>query len=585
MDSQLQRNKLNMLSAATDFITSNYRKDWFCLTLVGFFVFIIMLPILLLGIPDGSDLAQHLQFASTFYDSILSGDFFPGWASPDNHGFGSIGIRYYPPVAYYLMAFTQMVTNNWYLTFWTDSFFWMFLGCAGVYFLAKEWLSSRQAVLAAILYAIVPYHTAQIYQYLLYAEFAASGILPFCFLFATRIIKRGKPVDVLLFSISYALLILTHIPLTIIGSIGLGLYTLLLMDWKQPKKTIINFTIAFALSLSATAFHLLRAVTEVNWVKHNSPQYYANGYYDYKKYLFPMFYNGGEIYRVKMLWHFDLSIIFAFLLLLPLIIYLILQLKSSDKDNYFIRKIFYTLSITGIFALFIMSIPASFIWDSVSLLQKIQFPWRWLSLLSMIGAISFASAVPLLISRYKKMSKPIIYAALLLITSITLFDITQTIITSAPLSSEKFEEKLAEMHREPGCSCWWTIWAKQEAFGRPEKVYAESRSANVTRWDSELREFTVEAGAPENVRVATFYHPYWTAEINGNPAEIQTANDGSILIPITGEKSSIKLYFKEPFKLNAALAVSLLTWLLLFGALIFAYLKSRKSQTGLMAID
>jgi len=241
------------------------RTDGFFLILIALTAFLVIAPMIFAGIPEGNDLAQHLRFAAVFYDSIRAGDFFPGWAGGENMGFGGIGTRYYPPVAYYLMALTQMLTGSWFETVWMNAFFWMFLGSAGVYFWAKEWLSSGQAFLAAALFALVPYHTAQIYQFWLYAEYAATGILPFCFLFAARIIRRGAALDVLLFAVAYSLLLLTHIPMTIIGSAGLGVYGLLLTDWKKPRRTILNFTTAFGLSLAATAFHWLRALTEIDF--------------------------------------------------------------------------------------------------------------------------------------------------------------------------------------------------------------------------------------------------------------------------------------------------------------------------------
>ena len=573
-----------MLSKVFDFFKLHCGKNWFCLILVGLLVAAVMLPMPLLGIPGGYDLFQHLRFASTFHEAILNGDIFSGWAASDNYGFGSIGIRYYPPIAHYLLAFTQIFTNNWYDSFWINSFFWMYLGCVGVYFWAKEWLSSWQAVFAVVIFLVAPYRSFQIYEYVLYAEFAALGILPFCFLFATRIIKRNQFIDVILFSISFSLLLLTHIPLTIIGSVGLGIYTFLLMDWRQSKKTIVDFITAFGLSLAATAFHWLRAFTEVSWVKHNSPEYYSTGSYDYTKYFFPLIYSSKDKYAPKMLWLLDISVIFSIFLILPLIVYLILQLKSNDKIRASERKTLYALSVTGLFSVFIMSVPSDFIWNSVPILQKIQFPWRWLSLTSLIGAMSFTFAFFQLISRYKKLKKSIIYAGLILIISMPLFDFTQIILFSEPLTRDKFAEKIAEMPREEGCDCWWTIWAKKEAFDRRERVEAASRSTDITRWDSEVREFTVEKGASVNVRVATFYHPYWKAEVNGSEVEILKDQDGIILIPVSVENSSVKLYFKEPLKLNIALVVSFITWIFLLGALFAAYLNIKKIQSDITKI-
>ena len=553
--------------------------NWFCLTIIFLIALAVILPMYINGIPSGRDFPQHLQFAETYYNAILTGDFFPGWAATDNYGFGSVGIRFYPPVAYYALAFARMLAGNWQNAILSVFLFWMFAGCAGVYFWAKEWLSAPEAVFAAALYAAAPYHLSQIYQTWLYAEFAAAGVLPFCFLFITRICRRGKIIDVLLFTVSYSLLILTHIPSTIIASIGLGIYALFLIDRRRCKEIFIKFFIAFCLSLSATAFHWLKIVTEINWVRHSDAQY-STGYYDYHQYLFPMYYSAGDKYWARLLWHFDVSTVLTFLLLLPLVILLIFQFKTKAAEN-FDRRIFLALAATGVFSLFIMSVPSLFIWESVSFLQRVQFPWRWLSVSSAISVVAFVVAMRHFVSHYKKLKKIGLYAGLLLLTAILIFDFTQNIIQSEPMSNDQFAEKLAESRAEPGCPCWWTSWAKDTAFKQKEKVFAASRLIKIVDWQAESRDFEIEAGEPSEIRVATFYYPYWQASVNGQPAQIKRDDDGSILIAVESEKSSVKLYFQEPTFLKISSVLSFLTWLILAGALIL----TRRNRKNLHSKD
>ena len=183
---------------------------------------LVMLPIAVFGIPSGNDLAQHYQFAQTYYDSLINGDGFPGWSSRENGGYGSIGIRFYPPAAYYVLATARILAGSWYDASWLTFMFWMILGCAGVYYWARWWLEPKESAIAAIIYAVVPYHLNQLYISFVYADFAATAILPFCFAFLTRVLERERKSDILGLAVSFALLILTHLPTTITGSIGLG---------------------------------------------------------------------------------------------------------------------------------------------------------------------------------------------------------------------------------------------------------------------------------------------------------------------------------------------------------------------------
>ena len=534
---------------------------WVSVAAIFLVVSFVILPIWFMGVPDGYDLMQHIRFAAAYQDAILSGEFIPKWAANDNFGFGSIGIRYYPPLAYYVLALTKIVTGSWYHSFWITSLAWALLGSAGVYLWIKEWTSGLAATFAAVLYIIIPYHTFQIYQAVLYAEFAAAGILPFCFLFLTRVCRGRRWIDAVLFAISYSLLILTHIPTAIIASLCLAVYGLLIFDWRAFKDTALKLGSALVLSGLATSFHLVKAVTEVEWVKHNSPQYFGSGYYDYKSYFFPIYFSASWTrYVQKMLWHFD-TMIFLTILFFVLAVVAYFVNREPEAGSRGKSKNGRAIVTTGVFSLFMLSAGSSVIWNSVPLLAKIQFPWRWLSIASLMGSVSFAIAAASLIFSGKKLNRLAAYPILLFILIIVLFDVSQNIIPSTPLQQDEFEKKVANMYDEEGCQCWWPIWAQSDAFAQPERAVAGSRKAVVSDWSGESRDFSVEAGDVGDLRIATFYHPFWNANVNGEAVPVGKDVNGAILIPLPPETANIHLFFKEPGFLKTALIVSLIVWI------------------------
>jgi uncharacterized membrane protein YfhO len=84
------------------------------------------------------------------------------------------------------------------------------------------------------------------------------------------------------------------------------------------------------------------------------------------------------------------------------------------------------------------------------------------------------------------------------------------------------------------------------------------------------------SGRPRNLRIATFYYPYWKAEINGQAAEVQKDENGVIKIQLSGEKSKVRLYFQEPYINRIALWLSLLSWSILLIAIITVYRDNKK---------
>jgi hypothetical protein len=543
----------------------------FALSVIFFAVCFVMMHLPLMGIPLGADLTQHLQFASTYQQAILTGDFFPGWAPTDNYGLGSVGIRFYPPIAYYLMAFTQMVTGDWYDTFWTNAFFWMLVGAIGMYLWSRMWLSPIESAGVAIFYSFAPYHRFQIYHFVLFAEFAAAGILPFCFLTLTKVIRRGTLTDTLLFSLSFSLLILTHIPTTILGAIGLAIYGLMMMDRQRFGKTMFHVLGAVGLSLLATAYHWLRLAREMNWVKHTAENFTVE-FYDFKQHLFPLKYK-ADLFTPPV----DYAIIFLFLSLLPLLVYVIVRFKtkSAEPDE---QQPARAVLLGGFVALFMTTSLSLFIWQNLGVLQKVQFPWRWLSVGYVFGSFAFVLGISKLYRLSRNWNRIVVFVPAIVFSLVFIYFVVETTHSMIPLNRENFATETKGLPERRGCSCWWPNWAQAAALKNREKVTTDDRTVVINQWHSESREFVVEAGTAQKVRTAIFYYPHWEARVNGQLVEIERDPGGAMLIPLGAERSEVRLNFREPLMLQLALAGSLAVWAALIITLLLLYRKKQISD-------
>jgi len=559
------------------FIWCHREDNWLWLGVICITCSIVMLAFPVMGVPEGYDIAQHLRFAAAYREAMLDGSLIPLWSSVENLGFGSVGIRFYPPFADYLLGITQLFANDWYETLSLNSFFWMFPGCIGVYFWVKEIRSSMTAAVAAMFYALFPYHLLQVYLFQLYAEFVASAILPFCFLFATRLIRRGRPADTLGLALSCSLLVLTHIPSSMIGLGSLSIYAGCLIDWKNPKFAIKKLAIAASITIGTTLFYLVRLLTELDWVKHSADQF-STGFYDHGRHLFPLLYNFGDLYWQRLLWILDLTIIFTAVALIPLS-YCVVRLGKFAFFEKFEWKMIVGITLTGLFSFFMLSMLSGFVWNTFTALQKTQFPWRFLSVGSLMGVVALSVAVPTLLENYSRFSRLIVYPVVMLIFVISLFDLTQVILMAGQLPRAKFYELVVDKRSDQACSCWWPVWAEGKALDDRQLIAANDRNVSISSWEPADRAFTVGNGDPMDLRVATFYYPYWKATVNGKPTQVKMDENGVILIPVSSEASTVRLYFEEPFINRVALWFSLLTWA---GVLVVigVYLKNRILQAG-----
>lgn len=530
---------------------------------------ISVIPIAVYGIPDSSDWSQHFRFAQTFYDSLINGHGYTGWADRENFGYGDVGIRFYPPLEYYFLAFARILAGNWYDAAWLTFMFWMASGSVGIYLWAKCWLSPKESAIAACLYAIIPLHLLQLYiNFNNYSEVAAASILVFCFAFLTRIFQRGKTSDVLGLAVSYAFLVLTHLPLTVIGSLSLCVFALTLARKNDLFRPIVKSSIALASGLAASAFYWVGMVSEMKWLNHSSDKF-TSGHFSFDNGFFPFFYYTDSTALKTLFLLIDLAVVFSLLFVASAIIYVIYKRLSNNDDGEAnqTKTVFRTVLPLGLFAFFMVTPLSNPIWQSFTPLQKVQFPARWLPIVAMCGAIIASASIHYLLKGNFLKQRIWAYSCLIILTVVSLFNLIYILSPTAfiPLDREKFDSKLRELPETESFDCWWTVWSKREAFNIKEKISAGGRQAKVVVWKPEERVFEVAGGNDSTAKIATFYYPHWQATVNDKPVNIEKDENGVMLIPLGSEKSVIKLYFQEPPTVRTASIISLLEWLLFGG--------------------
>lgn len=530
---------------------------------------IITFPIFYFGIPNGNDLPQHYQFALTFHESLQNGSLYPGLSDASNFGFGDVGVRFYPPVSYYVLISFVRLTGNWFDASFLTFLFWFFLSGIGVYFWAREWFGENASLVAAIVYIFAPYHVNQIYNAFTYAEFAASAILPFCFLFVTRICRTGKFIDIIGLAVFYALLVLTHLPQTVIGSLALLVFSLASLPDKKQFQTLSKLAVSGLCGLFASAFYWIRMVSELSFINHATTEFTSKAYDFHSNFLAAFFSVSPIVYDERLLWFSNLMLLITFGLFIPSLVIFYCGAKDAGKPKLF------AVGCLVIFSVF-MATPLSLpIWENFGLLQKVQFPWRWLAVISMGGVIFIAAGFEQLVAGFKSKMRPFAILTVGLIVIGFTFTGKQIVNPAIFSSREEFTQKIENLREAESYICWWAVWSKKEAFSNREKISVADRTVKIEKWLATEKIFNVSSGAPQNARIAVFYYPHWKATVNGKPAEVKIAADGAILVPVNDEESRIKIWFEESPPARFGFYLSGFTWLIfLFTGLFYFVRKS-----------
>jgi 4-amino-4-deoxy-L-arabinose transferase-like glycosyltransferase len=531
---------------------------------------VALLPVVIWGVPSNNDLANHYHFALPFYEAIQRGDIHPGWLASPNFGYGDAVVRFYPPALYYLLAAGRALTGNWYsasllvLTLLSAS------GSFAAYFWARSYVPRHIAVWAAVFYAFMPYHLAEVYQAAQLAEFAAGAALLFSLAFTKRLCDHGRVPDLAGLAASYALLILSHLPLAVFGSLALLVFALLNIPKNRVRSTIPKLTTAVLLGLAASSFYWSTMVAEMKWIVADGVN--PDSLLDYRRnFVFSTF----SPEKNETIWWMGLLAIATIIMLLP---GLVIFGKRFSAPN---KRALLSAGVLVAFSLMMSTQISKPVWAAIPFLPMAQHPFRWLAVTSAVAPILMAASVPFWVERLRRPRRAVALAMAGLVLIAASFSISQTVRGATYLSRPPFEQMLKPLNEAPGIIQWLPVWANATGQGKasyekcvpppaiPARIDAGERAIHIDEWTDLSRTFEVESGPAREAHVSTFYYPHWIANANGRALSTRPAADGALLISLPPERVTVNLRFREPSRVIRSSVVSIISWTLLASFLIF----------------
>lgn len=215
----------------------------------------VMMPTFLFGPGDSHSVAYNFMWTSQFGTEMAQGNLYPRWLPHSFEGLGSPTFYFYPPLAYWIAGGFDAIGFSTLAAINIAGF--LVLTLSG--FTMHMWLASRATWprLGAILYMVAPYHLMDFYVRGALAEFTAFIWLPLIALGIARLPERR---GVAMLALSYAALILTHLPVAMLTGIfliaPLGLHRV----WRD-RQTLLPLASAGVLALGLASFYLLPALT------------------------------------------------------------------------------------------------------------------------------------------------------------------------------------------------------------------------------------------------------------------------------------------------------------------------------------
>jgi len=313
--------------------------------------------------------------------------------------------------------------------------------------------------------------------------------------------------------------------------------------------TLQRLALGALLGLAASAFYWVTMLSELHWIKTNTTQ--SDLSVDYRfNFLFATF--SPDNLNV---WWMNILTIASLAMLLPCVA--LLRKHTALRGVLRNKGVRVTCALV-LFSLFMATPLSRPLWMILPPLQGTQFPWRWLTIVSMAGSIAAAATIHFWIKKARGRARP----AALLIAGGVLISLTLTfshIVNEARyLTPQQFNATLNSIPGSPSVDYWLTVWASKPLRGMTERVEAGERSVKINSWESERREFEVSSGEATEARVRTFYYPHWQATALGRTLPVRAADDGALLISLPPDAVSVKLEFREPARVHFAAGLSAL---------------------------
>jgi hypothetical protein len=544
------------------------------------------LPMLVLGIPYGPDTPSHLRFATSFALSLYDGNLFPAWQSFANFGYGDASFRVYSPAIYYLFAFFQAATSDWYQTTLLTFSLLILLSAFGIYYwLRAAGFSATQASLASLLYLFSPFHSNELFQSAMIAQYAAGPLLAFIFgaiekLSRNDMDRAGRTRSLLVLAAAYGALIYTHIAMTMMAALVIPLYVVLRTERKERKKVLLFTCSGLMLGVMLSAAYWTRLVAELHWIKADTIK--PGERYNYaSNFLFSAFTTDS-----MNVWYPGLIALAT--LGMCIAAWTSFRLSSNSGSQ---RRWFLTTSAVALFS-FLMATPLSQpVWRLLPKLGSIEFPWRWLSVMSLAACGLAGASLPNLVAIIKQPAKrPLALAAVGLIVVAIAFTISYPIRNGLYLRPAEFRNVVASLNQEPGLEEWLPAGANIELARKGPDSLAVSDNGRVTEvvsWMPEARHLHVAEGTSAMLRIRTFYYPLWKAHsASGLQLSTTQAGDGALLVNIpSGAATDVFVTFERPLRERVADAVSLIAFGVFISLLVSAFRLRQRRISTLPSVD
>ncbi len=363
-------------------------------------------------------------------------------------------------------------------------------------------MGNSAAIVGATLYLFAPYRFVDIYVRGAIGEHVAFVFLPLVLLSLITLFKNKKNklryfyLNFVFVSASFSFLILSHNAVSLLFIPFVIFYVFYLFFENKSKQKLLLSITSLLFGFLYSFFFWFPAFVEGKYTLRDivTNNAYLERYVQVKNLIYGAWNYGGTGEFTTQLGIINIIIIIAG------VAFLFKFYKSKDNLKYLLigTVVFFFISV------FLMLPYSNFIWEKLTILQKLQFPWRFLSITtfctSVIGAI--------LIDKINLKSKNILAAIIIILSIIPTVNYWKA--DEYKLYSDSYFEKPYASTTDTGESS--PIWSVRSMDEFPKyKLEILSGNAEIVDYSrrSNYHEYLIDAKEKTRFRENTLYFPGW----------------------------------------------------------------------------
>ncbi|MBI2310428.1 hypothetical protein HYU90_01190 [Candidatus Collierbacteria bacterium] len=327
-----------------------------------------------------------------YFKSIDLGQFPPRWATDMHFEYGSPFLSFNYQLPYYLGYLGHLAHLPNVVIFKLLLAFTVILGAVGMYAAGITITNSVFfSLFAAVLYSYTPYQSIDHFVRGSLGEVFALALFPWIFLSGYTLIKKPDTFKVIVLGIFLCFLFLSHQPAALVAIPFFTIIFLFSAICSKKISAILSLLMSLIAGLALSAYYWIPIIFEKKYIVTGGPFNYLDQFPFLKQLIYSAWtYQGANPFSSDT-FSFQIGLVNLFILLFSFIFIFIKPGKKENQQNTWLFRL--TLIMTMV-AIFLMNIRSNFIWEKLSLLQAIQFPWRLLMFTTWFTPFLFLLLVP-----------------------------------------------------------------------------------------------------------------------------------------------------------------------------------------------